>query len=142
MIHTRVEAWLLWVYGLLVALLLPLMRLGDMVLTGSYETWYDNISYLLSTSLSVLLTGLLLFKAFRQPHGYIVTIGTTFAAWPLFWLSGWCGYLLVVWLNIYGYGSLLLYLLLPVVLITPFPVCLEYTYRRYLRMRQQNSETV
>ena len=80
------EDWILWSYGGLCVVLLPLIQIFDAILTDTPESWYVNFSFILSASAAITLVGILLLGAFQQPYVYLLPVCTVICMWPLLWL--------------------------------------------------------
>lgn len=83
----RPEKWLLWTYGVLSMVLLPVFQVIDALVTDAPEPWHRNFSFILIATGSVALTGILLLVPFKQPFAVLISICTSLLIWPLVWVA-------------------------------------------------------
>lgn len=117
----EIENWILWCYGGLCVVLLPVVQVLDAVLTDAPESWYVNFSFIVSASAAIVLVGMLLLGAFQQSYRYSLPVCTALCVWPVLWFLQMFDLWAIRVLDMQGDASLYTILLSVIFMVTALP---------------------
>lgn len=125
-VEAQSEKWLLWTYGTLSAVLLLVFQFVDALVTDSPEPWYLNMSYIIGSTIGIMLAGVLLLLPFKHRHAVTLSIATALFVWPALWVGEYGAEMLINLAELTGERSLIVLVVCMGVPIAALPSAIEY----------------